>query len=51
MTVYCGSLRETGVEAMVESLGVAGRITCLECLGSGVWAFMAPETPSEPCDQ
>lgn len=50
MTVYCGSLRETEVILSVEDLGNgAGRIACLECYGTGLWAFMEPEIPAFPC--
>lgn len=50
MTVFCGFLRNTEVAVQVEDAGCgAGRIACLECGGSGVWAFMEPEIPAGPC--
>ncbi len=49
-TIYCGQSRNTEVERDVELLGCGvGRIDCLECGGSGVWTFMEPEIPAEPC--
>ncbi|MDD3029846.1 MAG: hypothetical protein PHS57_06175 [Alphaproteobacteria bacterium] len=40
VVVYCGFLRETEVETFAEVIGgIAGRIACLECGGSGVWDF------------
>ncbi len=50
MTVWCGSTRETAVDREVVDLGCgAGRITCLECGGSGWWAFAEPEIPGAAC--
>lgn len=50
MDIYCGLKRETVVQLEVTDLGCgAGRIRCLECEGSGVWAFMEPEIPACPC--
>lgn len=52
MTVYCGYLRETEVVCDVTDLGAgAGEIACLECGGSGCWAFAEPEIPGEDCVQ
>ena len=49
-TIYCGWTRTTEVEVAVEDIGCgAGRINCLECRGSGVWAFMEPEIPASEC--
>lgn len=48
--VYCGFRRETEAVCEVEDMGCgAGRIDCLECSGSGIWAFMEPEIPAGPC--
>jgi hypothetical protein len=48
--VYCGSRRETevAVEPVDRGCG-AGEIACLECRGTGVWAFAEPEIPAGPC--
>ena len=53
MTVYCGWLRDTAVlDLQVEDRGCgAGSVPCLECQGSGVWAFMEPEIRAQPCAQ
>lgn len=29
--------------------GGVGRIACLECAGTGWWAFMVPEIPGDVC--
>jgi len=50
LVVYCGWTRETEVEREIEDLGCgAGQINCLECGNSGIWNFMEPEIPAEPC--
>jgi len=51
MTVYCGWTRNTAVlDLEIEDLGCgAGRVPCLECQGSGVWAFMEPEIGAQVC--
>ena len=49
-TVYCGSHRDTQVWCEVADLGCgAAQINCLECNGSGMWDFLVPELPAEPC--
>ena len=50
MMLYVGWKRETEITCEPVDLGCgAARIACVECDGSGVWAFMAPEVPAEPC--
>jgi hypothetical protein len=50
MTVYAGKNRVTPVSVDIEVVtpGV-GRTGCLECHGTGWWAFAEPEIPGEPC--
>lgn len=50
MLAYAGFKRETEVLVEPEDLGCgAGRVPCFECEGYGVWDYMAPEIPAEPC--
>lgn len=52
MEVYVGLRRSTPVMVSVKPLGCgAGEIVCLECLGTGWWAFAEPEIPGEDCVQ
>lgn len=50
MTLYIGRKRDVPFAAEVDDLGNgAGRVTCLECRGTGVWDFMEPEEPACAC--
>jgi hypothetical protein len=51
MTVYVGWTRNTAVLDMdITDKGCgAGLIPCLECSGTGIWAFMEPEIPRHLC--
>lgn len=50
MSIYLGWRRETEVRAIVADRGAgAGEVSCFECLGTGIWAFMEPEIPATPC--
>lgn len=52
MTVYCGRNFATGIEREVRAVAPGvGEIDCMECEGTGWWAFMEPEIPGEPCVQ
>lgn len=50
VTVYRrdGRMKPAQQEAELLGGGVA-RVDCLECLGTGWWAFMEPEFPGEDC--
>jgi DnaJ-class molecular chaperone len=50
MIAYLGFSRTTEVDVDPRDLGCgAGEVPCFECEGSGIWAFMEPEIPAEPC--